>query len=82
MADTTPRPWHGKVNPMEAIHDWMAGEIAALKAEIAKLRSTPTPTPSPAPAPVVMSPPPPPPVVPATPPVVHPTIEGVNASGE
>ena len=34
MVDTVDRPWHGKANPYEALHDWMKGELARLEARL------------------------------------------------
>lgn len=65
MSDTQPkpRPWHGHANPMDALHDWMVKELAALEQ---RLRN-PMPV-APAPAAQTIAVPvahPVPPVVPA-----------------
>ena len=28
------RPWHGAANPLDALHDWVLGELAALRREL------------------------------------------------
>jgi len=35
----TVRPWHGHANPLEALHDWMKAELAALEARLSPAKA-------------------------------------------
>ena len=35
------RPWHGKENPLEALHDWVKAEFARLDGRISALDGPP-----------------------------------------
>lgn len=41
MSDSIPRPWHGAENPLEALHDWMLAELAALRASLPDATAVP-----------------------------------------